>query len=265
MMTYLGIELDSQWRELHLPTAKLNDLLQELESWFGFRKTSKRRFLSLIGKLSFAAKVVPAGRLFLRRLINLSTTVSQLHHHITLNSQARADIQWWLQFLPEWNGKAMFLDTTWVSAPDLQFYTDASGGKGYGAYFAGAWLRGDWQPHQQLPRRSIQWQEMFTILAAATTWAQRLRGKRICFCCDNQAIVKSWERKSVKHPQIADLFRRLFLLAANNNFTLALIHVPGKVNSIADALSRNQMSRFFSLAPQANRQPTPIPFALTQL
>ena len=71
--------------------------------------------------------------------------------------------------------------------------------------------------------------------------------------------------KVVKHPQIDDLFRRLFLLAANSNYTLALIHVPGKVNSIVDALLRNLMSRFFSLVPQANRQPTPIPFALTQL
>ena len=65
MITYLGIELDSQRRELRLPPAKLNDLLQELESWFGHRKTSKHRLLSLIGKLSFAAKVVPAGRIFL--------------------------------------------------------------------------------------------------------------------------------------------------------------------------------------------------------
>ena len=45
MITYLGIELDSQWRELRLPPAKLNDLFQELESWFGCRKTSKRRLL----------------------------------------------------------------------------------------------------------------------------------------------------------------------------------------------------------------------------
>ena len=151
VITYLGIELDSQQRKLHLPPAKLNDDLQELESWFGHRKTSKRRLLSLIEKLSFAAKVVPAGRpagrLFLRHLINLSTTVSQFHHHITLNSQAQADIQWWLQFLPAWNGKAVFLDTTWVLAPDLQLYTDAAGSKGYGSYFAGARLRGDWQPH----------------------------------------------------------------------------------------------------------------------
>ena len=136
----------------------------------------------------------------------------------------------------------MFLDTTWVLALDLQLYTDASGSKGYGAYFAGAWQRGNWQPHQRqphqwLPQKSIQWQELFAILVAATTWAQRLCDKRICFCCDNESIVKTWQRKSGKHPQIANLFRRLFLLAANHNFTIALIHVPGKENGIAYALS----------------------------
>ena len=264
-ITYLGIEIDSQRKELRLPLAKQEELLQELETWLGRQKTTKRRLLSLIGKLSFAAKVVPAGRLFLRRLIDLSTTVSRLHHYITLNTQARADIQWWCQFLPSWNGRAMFLDTAWVSATDIQLYTDASGSKGFGAYFAGDWLRGDWQPTQCLPHRSIQWQELFAIFAAATTWAPRLCGKRLRFFCDNEAIVNAWQRKSAKHPQLADLLRRLFLCAAKHNFTLALTHIPGRENGIADALSRNQMTRFFSLAPQANRHPTPVPDELTQL
>ena len=148
----------------------------------------------------------------------------------------------------------MFLDTTWVSA---QFYTDASGSKGYGAYFAGAWLRGDWQPHQRLPQRSIQWQEMFAIMAASTTWAQRLPGKRICFCCNNQAIVKSWQRKSVKHPQIADLLQRLF--------TSTDTCTRQREQYCRCFITQPNVTFFFSLAPQANRQPTPIPFALTQL
>ena len=50
--------------------------------------------LSLIGKLSFASKVIPASRLFLRRLIDLSATAKHLHHHITLNKEAQAEIQW---------------------------------------------------------------------------------------------------------------------------------------------------------------------------
>ena len=60
--------------------------------------------MSLIGKLSFAAKIVHRGRIFLRCLIDLSKTAKKLHHYITLNVGANADINWWLEFLPHWNG-----------------------------------------------------------------------------------------------------------------------------------------------------------------
>ena len=73
----------------------------------------------------------------------------------------------------------MFLDVDITSAEDLQLFTDASGAKGFGAYFAGDWLRGDWTPSQQLSHRSIQWQELFAIVAAAAAWSSRLRGRRV--------------------------------------------------------------------------------------
>ena len=184
-LTFLGIVLDTSAQQLRLPPDKLEELTGLTRSWLFRHKATKRELLSLIGKLSFAAKVVPAGRLFLRRLIDLSTTVRKLHHHISLNAEARANIRWWDCFLPSWNGVAMFLDPEWTAADSLQLYTDASGSLGLGAYFNGAWFRGDWQPHQRLPLRFIQWQELFTIVAAASTWGHLWAGLRIHFHCDN--------------------------------------------------------------------------------
>ena len=157
-----------------------------VQSWLGRYKSTKRELLSLIGKLSFAAKVVPAGHLFLRRLIDLSTTVDRLHHHIRINSEARADLAWWARFLPTWNGVAMFLDPGWISAETLNLFTDASGIHGFGGYFNGSWFRGSWLPHQELSQRSIQWQELFAIVAAAHAWGHKLAGHRIKFHCDNR-------------------------------------------------------------------------------
>ena len=71
-------------------------------------KCIKRQLLSLIGKLFFACKVVPAGRIFLRRLIDLSCSVTRLHHHVRIIMEARLDLQWWLDFLPEWSGTSRF-------------------------------------------------------------------------------------------------------------------------------------------------------------
>ena len=143
-LTFLGIVLDTSAQQLRLPPGQARGADRAIRSWLSRHKATKRELLSLI-KLSFAAKVVPAGRLFLRRLIDLSTTVRKLHHHISLNAEARADIRWWDSFLPSWNGVAMFLDPEWTAANSLQLYTDASGSLGFGAYFNGAWFRGDWQ------------------------------------------------------------------------------------------------------------------------
>ena len=76
VITFLGILLGTVKMELHLPYDKSEALTSLLRQWSTTKKkATKREILSLIGKLSFAAKVIPAGRIFLRRLIDLSTSV----------------------------------------------------------------------------------------------------------------------------------------------------------------------------------------------
>ena len=116
-------------------------------------------------------------------------------------------------------------------------FSSHSDALGFGAYFNGAWFRGDWQPHQSLPLRSIQWQELFVIVAAASARGHRGSGLHIRFHCDNLPIVQAWARQSAKHPDLMQLLRTLFLVAAQHSFTIRLSHLPGRLNSIADALS----------------------------
>eukprot|EP00731_Ephydatia_muelleri_P013543 Em0007g853a len=210
-LTFLGITLDSSTQQLSLPLDKQEDILHCIRGWGGRHKATKRELLSLIGKLSFAAKVVPAGHLFLRRLIDLSTTAKKLHHHIRITVDAREDLAWWERFLPEWNGVAMFLEPDWTSAETLNLYTDASGTSGYGAYFGGSWFRRSWLPHQRLEERSIQWQELFAIVAAAKVWGPRLATRWRC-----------------GHHEAAE---RTLFTAAHHNFAVKLVHIPGRSTS----------------------------------
>ena len=93
-LEYLGILLHSASLEAHLPPDKLQDIHHSLDTWATSSSCSKRELLSLIGTLSFAAKVVPAGRTFLRRMIDLSSSVASLDEVIPLSGDFMLDL-WW--------------------------------------------------------------------------------------------------------------------------------------------------------------------------
>ena len=194
-LTFLGILLDSATMKASITPDRKEELLLAITELHGKRTCTKRQLLSLIGKLAFTCKVVPPGRIFLRRLIDLSTTVGPIHHHITLNSEARADLLWWQEFLPEWSGSSLLLESHWSLAPDMELFTDASN-LGYGAFWAGKWLSEPWPPSQQ--HFSIAWKELYAILVACSTWGQAWQRKRILFHCDNAAVVAIWQRGSCK-------------------------------------------------------------------
>lgn len=256
-LVFLGILIDTNRMETALPEDKLKELLAELQCWCSRRKCLKRELLSLIGKLNWACRVIPAGRIFLRRLIDLSTTARLPHHHISMNLEARRDIAWWQRFLPTWNGRAIIPDPYWSRSPDLALFTDASGTLGYGIYYSGHWIADTWPP--PLQGRSIQWKELYPIALACLLWGHSWSGKKILFHCDNQAVVDIWASGTSRDPDIMHLVRSIFFSGATHHFTILVAHITGTDNSIADSLSRLQMVRFHQLAPAADPTPTPIP------
>ena len=134
VITFLGIVIDSGMQQLRLTSGKLSALLTALRHWYQRTSCKKRELLSLIGHLSHAAAVVVPGRTFLRHLIELSSTVCHLEHHIHLRARARSDLMWWLVFVENWNGISYL-------TPSQRCYSDASGSCGCGAYWQGSWFQ----------------------------------------------------------------------------------------------------------------------------
>ena len=87
-LTFVGIHLNSATMKASISDKRNHALLKELQWICHGDKCTKRELLSLIGKLSFCCKVLPAGRIFLRRIIDLSSTVTHLHHRISLTTEA---------------------------------------------------------------------------------------------------------------------------------------------------------------------------------
>ena len=58
------------------------------------------------------------------------------------------------------------------------------------------------------------------------------------------------------------LVRAMFLFCARHNFNILMKHIPGCINSGADALSRLQITRFHRLRPGSCPQPSIVPPAV---
>lgn len=122
LLVFLGILLDSHKMEMRLPEQKLSELTSAVSQWLNRSVATKRDLLSLVGHLAYATKVVPEGRPFLRRIIDLATSFKHLDHPVRLNADFKSDLMWWHLFLHTWNGVSC-LHTHTRSPPDIEFYT----------------------------------------------------------------------------------------------------------------------------------------------
>lgn len=109
---------------------------------------------------------------------------------IKLDYEFKNDINWWLLFMPGWNGTASFVDPKWVKPDILHFYTNASSKLGFGAFFDGRWFRGDWPPWIIEVEPSIEYLEIAAILLALKVWRRFLSKTRILYC-DNVGAVQA--------------------------------------------------------------------------
>ena len=141
-LTFLGIEIDSAKRELRLPREKLLRLQRLLRDWEGKKAATKHDLQVIIGLLNDAAQVVPAGRPFLRNLIDAMAPLRKAHYVSRLNLGCRADLAWWGCFMERWNGVGLF--PALPLGPSIT--ADASGSWGAGAFLASgrAWFQIKW-------------------------------------------------------------------------------------------------------------------------
>ena len=266
-LTFLGIELDTVKMEARLPASKQHDLQLLCSSWAVRPTASVVELQSLIGTLQFACAVVRPGRFYLRRIIDhmthLKAISSRRHAQHAITRAVRADIQWWLDFLPTWDGHSLLYELDWSLSDKIELFTDACN-TGYGAYYQKAWFAGQWSPTQlaaahRKERISMPFLEMHALTFAAVTFGHRWATKKITFRCDCMPVVQAITKCSSKRPEIMHLLRLLSATACRFGFDFRCEHIAGEVNTVADILSRDgDCQRFRVLCLDAEQQSTPV-------
>ena len=258
-ITFLGIEIDTNEGVLALPPEKLARIQQELSRWEGRRWCKRRDLESLIGLLHHAAQVVRPGRSFLHRLISHLHGSRHGNHHIRLNREARADIQWWMVFISVWNGVSLCP----TSRPVAHLTTDESGTWGCGAYSDSQWFQFQWT--EECIPRGIAFKELLPIVLAVAAWGHTWHGSLIQCRCDNETVVQVLGSRYSRCGDLMHLLCCLFFFEAYYQLHVIAVHVPGIANSLADDLSRNRASSFLLQAPHMPPQPAALPLMAADL
>ena len=263
VMEFMGITLDSDRMEARLPGDKIIKMRNMLLEFSNKRACTLKELLSLLGLLNFACSVIKPGRAFLRRLINLCIGVTELHHFVKIDQEAKLDIAVWLEFLTSFNGKSFFLYEEKVSSDSLQLYTDAAASLGYGACYKTKWFFGrfpiEWR------ELNITFLELYPIVIALELWGHLWKNHSVVFYTDNEALTSVINKQTTRVTSIMFLVRKLVLRCLTLNIEFKAKHIPGKLNCKADALSRLQVHRFKQHSPCSDAFPTCIPERLLPL
>ncbi len=138
---------------------------------------------------------------------------------------------------------------------DVHVLTDASTGIGMGGWNRnGNWFRYRWtdHPNKQLfanPKiPDIYWKEMCAIATSCLIWGGNWGGKSVTFWCDNESCVFSMIKRKCefRREDVMMLIRIICDCANHYQFHPYFIHIRGKDNMTADALSRFDLNKFKS-------------------
>ena len=240
-----------------LPARKVTELRDLIREWSEKRSCRIKELQSLVGKLVHACKVIRPGRTFLGRMLELLRGVRRKQQYLRLNTGFRSDLQWWHQFLEGWNGVAMLANTP-RGGSDIDLYTDASGAFGCGAWWQEGWLQLEWP--EGLEAWSIARKELIPVVMACMLWGKRWWRKGVRVHCDNEAVVEVLWKGYARDDHLMHLLRCVFFVTAFYEVSLKPVHISGPSNTVADAISRNNLAVFQSQVPHvAATAPTRIP------
>ena len=252
---FLGIEIDTVCMTLSLPQVKLVCLRSMIRQWSEKHSCTKREQLSLIGCLQHAYCVVRPGRSS-SAYDRPVDGVRALHHRMRLNAEFHSDLKWWGCFLPMRNGSGLLCSVI-KREPQVVLTSDASGLWGCGAFTStGQWFQlaipDSWQEVH------ITVKELLPFVLVAAIWGPLWRGFTVSCRCDTAAIVAIINSGRSRMDRAMHLMRCLSFFLAHWDMMFVCSHIPGTDNCAADPLSRNSLSSFQSLVPEAEADPTLI-------
>lgn len=232
---WLGININSSTMTLSIPEKKVSETIIAVNKCKNKDIISRKKLQSIVGRLIHVAKCVPPARLFVSRL--LEALRGEQHKQIQVTDEMKADLEWFALFCRGWNGVSLISPIR----PSKDIYVDASltgvgahdGQKAYATQIGG---------DHQMVRNIGELEAMNVAIALHSFMDESYVGAHIRIFCDNAPSVQTLQTGKGRNKVVLQVARAIWMLQARYNISITYTHIMGKVNTLADALSRAHLS-----------------------
>ena len=233
---YIGITFDLS-NGLACPAHhRVQTFLNLLKSFTQSPAPPAVRWQQVLGHMTSLEKLTRRGRLHMRPLqFALHDFWNQLRdpplQPIPITPEVRSALEWWSHQPNLTSGVPLH-----QPPPQLQLFTDAST-EGWGAHLDLQQVAGQWTPEQRHLHINIL--ELLAVRLALQHFQQQVANHSVVIMTDNSTVVAQIRNQGGTHSR--QLHRQTALLlswADNHSVHLLPRHIPGRLNVLADQLSR---------------------------
>ena len=232
---FVGYQFDLRSGRVRPTPDRWQSLQDKIQALLLLPTCPVRQFMSLIGLLTATEKQVHLGRLHMRpiqwHLKNHWRVPESLEKIIPLPRSLHPHLQWWLEEDNVLQGQPLH-----PMKHALQIFTDASK-EGWGAHLNELTARGSWSvPESQL---HINYLELKAVFLALKEFQDLCVNQIVLVATDNTTVVAYINKEGgMRSGPLCALLWRILTWCSQRQVTLKARHIPGRLNVIADKLSR---------------------------
>jgi hypothetical protein len=247
-LTIIGLEADCNLMTLTLPQPSKLRLMEELRFWSssppkGSSGSFKlKHWERLAGWFNWVLNVYPLLRPALNLVYAKIAGKQNRDQRVYINNAIRSDLLWALNHIERSDGVHLFKSLHWsVRDADITVYCDACP-EGLGFWYPIS-KDGYFGPTPvNSPSGAIFYYEALCVVSALLHVQTKARkGAKILIYTDNSNTVDMF-RSLRCLPEYNSLLKLSVDILLRNEFSLRVLHVPGDLNIVADALSRVKFS-----------------------
>ena len=224
--------MDAKSQSLGLPVDKISKITGMASSFLTTRQTERVTWEAFLGQLAFACQIGPELNLRKKLLGPVLHQFSSRESPLPLPPETLEALAWWAS-----PGNLIKWFPFGQSTPSCLVWTDACTTCWGGHDQKGAWVAGSWNPYE-----STLHMNLLELKAVLHTLASDLvpQGSSIRVFSDNsttvQALLKQGSSRSLS---VTKEVQDILSLCKRKSLSIFPHKIPGKLNVLADALSRD--------------------------